>query len=129
MAGALAHAAGSSAKTVVSTFLGMRGLPVALRDTSGGSSDDAPERSVPSYPTPEDAVRALAAVTDYAGWRATPAGNAVVPSGLDVRAARDLVAAALPAGSPEPAPWTWTRTGYGAAGLLWHRALADAARP
>ncbi len=101
VAGALAHAAGSSAKTVVSTFLGMRGLPMALRDTSGASSDDAPERSVPSYPTPEDAVRALAAVTDYAGWRATPAGNAVVPSGLDVRAARDLVAAALPEGSPE----------------------------
>ena len=40
-------------------------------------------------------MRALAAVTDYAGWRATPAGNAVQPSGLDVRAARDLVAAAL----------------------------------
>ena len=50
---------------------------------------------MPSYPTPEDAVRALAAVTDYARWRATPAGNEVQPSGLDVRAARDLVAAAL----------------------------------
>jgi len=90
VANALARAAGSSAKTVVSTFLGMRGLPDALRDSSGDLG------SVPSYPTPEDAVRALAAVTDYAGWRATPAGNAVEPSGLDVRAARDLVAAALP---------------------------------
>jgi acyl-CoA synthetase (NDP forming)/RimJ/RimL family protein N-acetyltransferase len=89
VASALAQAAGSSSKTVVSTFLGMRGLPVALRDSSGDLG------SVPSYPTPEDAVRALAAVTDYAGWRATPAGNAVEPSGLDVRAARDLVAAAL----------------------------------
>ena len=90
VASALAQAAGSSAKTVVSTFLGMRGLPDALRDSSGDLG------SVPSYPTPEDAVRALAAVTDYAGWRATPAGNAVEPSGLDVRAACDLVAAALP---------------------------------
>jgi acyl-CoA synthetase (NDP forming) len=90
VASALAQAAGSSSKTVVSTFLGMRGLPAALRDSSGDLG------SVPSYPTPEDAVRALAAVTDYAGWRATPAGNAVEPSGLDVRAARDLVAAALP---------------------------------
>ena len=114
VAGALAHAAGSSAKTVVSTFLGMRGLPMALRDTSGASSDDAPERSVPSYPTPEDAVRALAAVTDYAGWRATPAGNAVVPSGLDVRAARDLVAAALPEGSPESVALDLDQDGLGA---------------
>ena len=102
VASALARAAGSSAKTVVSTFLGMRGLPVALRDTSAGSSNDVGERSVPSYPTPEDAVRALAAVTDYAGWRATPAGNAVQPSGLDVRAARDLVAAALRSAGDDP---------------------------
>ena len=50
---------------------------------------------MPSYPTPEDAVRALAAVTDYAAWRATPAGHAVSPSGLDVRAARALVAELL----------------------------------
>jgi acyl-CoA synthetase (NDP forming)/RimJ/RimL family protein N-acetyltransferase len=76
----LARAAADSTKTVVSTFLGMR---------------EAPERSVPSYATPEDAVRALAAVTDYATWRATPAGHAVQPSGLDVRAARDLIADAM----------------------------------
>jgi acyl-CoA synthetase (NDP forming)/RimJ/RimL family protein N-acetyltransferase len=80
VAGALARAAGSSTKTVVSTFLGIDGVP---------------ERFVPSYATPEDAVRALAAVTDYAEWRATPAGHAVQPSGLDVRAARDLIAAAM----------------------------------
>jgi acyl-CoA synthetase (NDP forming) len=48
-------------------------------------------------------VRALAAVTDYAAWRATPAGHAVQPSGLDVRAARDLVAAELQAsGGDDP---------------------------
>jgi acyl-CoA synthetase (NDP forming)/RimJ/RimL family protein N-acetyltransferase len=98
VSGVLARAAGSSNKTVVSTFLGMHGVPEALRATSGpdGSVPEISERSVPSYSTPEDAVRALAAVTDYARWRATPAGNAVQPSGLDVRAARDLVAAALP---------------------------------
>jgi acyl-CoA synthetase (NDP forming)/RimJ/RimL family protein N-acetyltransferase len=99
VAGVLARTAGSSGKTVVSTFLGLRGVPKALRDTSGGSAPEGSERSVPSYPTPEDAVGALAAVTDYAGWRATPAGNLVQPSGLDVRAARDLVAAALPEGT------------------------------
>jgi acyl-CoA synthetase (NDP forming) len=47
--------------------------------------------SVPSYSTPEDAVRALAAVTSYAAWRSTPAGHTVSPSGLDVRAARAQV--------------------------------------
>jgi acyl-CoA synthetase (NDP forming) len=87
VAGVLARAAGESGKTVVSTFLGMRGVPDALRDTS---------RSVPSYATPEDAVRALAAVTDYARWRATPAGTVVHPSELDVREARRIVASALP---------------------------------
>ncbi|MGZ4633053.1 MAG: acetate--CoA ligase family protein, partial [Actinomycetes bacterium] len=51
--------------------------------------------SVPSYPTPEDAVRALAAVTHYAEWRRAPAGNAVEPPGLDVRGARAVVAAAM----------------------------------
>jgi len=77
VAGVLARAAGVSGKTVVSTFLGMRGVPEALRDTSGPDrSGGVPsERSVPSYPTPEDAVRALAAVTDYAGWRASPAAS------------------------------------------------------
>ena len=50
---------------------------------------------MPSYETPEDAVRALASVTRYAQWRATPGGRAVSPSGLDVRGARALVAQTL----------------------------------
>lgn len=88
VAGVLAKAAQGTEKTVVSTFLGMRGVPEALRAFDGRGS-------VPSYPTPEDAVRALAAATDYATWRRTPAGNVVEPAGLDVRGARALVAAAM----------------------------------
>ena len=84
----LAKSAQGATKTVVSTFLGMRGVPDALRAADGLGS-------VPSYPTPEDAVRALAAVTDYAEWRRTPAGNAVEPAGLDVRGARAVVAGAI----------------------------------
>jgi acyl-CoA synthetase (NDP forming) len=84
----LARSSRGSAKTVVSTFLGMPGVPEALRVAGGRGS-------VPSYPTPEDAVRALAAVTSYARWRATPAGHTVVPSGLDVRGARQVVAELL----------------------------------
>jgi acyl-CoA synthetase (NDP forming)/RimJ/RimL family protein N-acetyltransferase len=89
----LAQAAARADKTVVSTFLGMPGIPDALR--AAGVAADGRECSVPSYPTPEDAVRALAAVTDYAQWRRTPAGNPVEPSGLDVRAARAFVARTL----------------------------------
>ncbi|MGH8968479.1 MAG: GNAT family N-acetyltransferase [Actinomycetes bacterium] len=88
VADVLAGAAAPGLKTVVSTFLGMRGVPEALRTVDGRGS-------VPSYTTPEDAVRALAAVTDYARWRATPAGNAVAPGGRDVPAARATVAEVL----------------------------------
>ncbi len=80
----LSASAATATKTVVSTFLGMRGVPWALRTSEGRGS-------IPSYATPEDAVRALAAVTDYAEWRATPAGHSVAPSRLDVPAARRLV--------------------------------------
>jgi len=81
----LARTARGAGKTVVSTFLGMPGVPEALRVEEGRRG------SVPSYPSAEDAVRTLAAVTSYAAWRATPAGHTVVPSGLDVRAARAAV--------------------------------------
>lgn len=81
----LAAASRRASRTVVSTFLGVPGVPAALRADGDGPG------SVPSYETPEDAVRALAAVTRYAQWRATPAGRTVSPSGLDVRGARALV--------------------------------------
>ena len=84
----LAHHAGRAPKTVVASFLGMPGVPEALCAPDGGGC-------VPSYPTPEDAVRALAVVTSYATWRATPPGHTVMPSGLDVRGARAVVAELL----------------------------------
>ena len=86
VAAVLAAASARASKTVVTSFLGMPGVPDVLRTADGGRG------SVPSYATPEDAVRALAAVTAYADWRATPAGHSVHPSGLDVRHARALVA-------------------------------------
>jgi len=75
-------------KTVVCCFLGIPGVPEALRAPDGRGS-------VPSYTTPEDAVRALAAVTSYSTWLATPVGHTVVPPGLDVRGARAVVAELL----------------------------------
>ena len=91
----LAAGARESDKTVVASFLGMRGVPAALRAPEGRGS-------VPSYPTPEDAVAALAAVTRYAEWRATPAGQPLELSGVDAAAARRLVATGL-AGHDEAA--------------------------
>lgn len=63
---ALRDAAASGDKPVLSTFLGFDGVPAAL--AAPGLS--APARgSVPSYPSPERAVRALAAGVRYSAWR------------------------------------------------------------
>jgi acyl-CoA synthetase (NDP forming) len=51
--------------------------------------------TVPSYPTPVEAVRALASATRYAAWRSRDPGRRVDPPGRDVDRARRLVATAL----------------------------------
>jgi acyl-CoA synthetase (NDP forming)/GNAT superfamily N-acetyltransferase len=122
---ALAEVAADSRKTCVATFLGMRGVtdtlsPGAPRqpeqpDSSGSpdSSDPAvpqerwdagepgepavADHRVPAYPTPEDAVRALAAATRYAGWRRRDPGARVAPSGVTRGRAHGLVERLTPA--------------------------------
>ena len=90
---ALAGVAASSRVPVLSTFLGTEGVPAPLRRT--GPDGETLRGSVPSYPTPERAVRALAAAVRYAGWRRRPAGT--IPELPDVRTeeARALVAGVL----------------------------------
>ena len=89
--------AASSSKPVLSTFLGLEGVPAAL----SAGEDDAPARgSVPSYPSPERAVRALARAVRYATWRSTPAGTVPDLADLDVGAAREVVHEVL-ADSPD----------------------------
>jgi acyl-CoA synthetase (NDP forming)/RimJ/RimL family protein N-acetyltransferase len=96
VASVLLEAAGRATKTVVSTFLGLRGVPEQLQAPGGGGEGAAgARRAVPSYTTPEDAVRALAAVTRYAQWRARPAGTVPELAGIDAAAARALVDAVL----------------------------------
>lgn len=74
----------ASAKPVVSTFLAMEGVPDLLRRTD---AEGSPARgSIPSFPSPEEAARALAAVTRYAEWRRAPAGE--VPRMPDVSPGR-----------------------------------------
>ncbi|HVU91628.1 MAG TPA: GNAT family N-acetyltransferase [Jatrophihabitans sp.] len=81
-----------SAKPVVSTFLGFEGVPESLAASGPGS----PARgSVPSYPSPERAVRALARAVRYARWRSTPPGTIPVLPDVDLDAARSLVQGVL----------------------------------
>ncbi|HEY7046875.1 MAG TPA: GNAT family N-acetyltransferase [Jatrophihabitantaceae bacterium] len=95
------HAASAAGdKPVLSTFLGFEGVPSALAQPG----PYAPSRgSVPSYPTPERAVRALASVVRYAQWRRRPPGELPVLD-ADVDGARALVETALASGSDVDAP-------------------------
>jgi acyl-CoA synthetase (NDP forming)/RimJ/RimL family protein N-acetyltransferase len=97
VARAVRNVAAGSAKPVLSTFLGLEGVPTALSAAGGGS----PARgSVPSYPSPERAVRALARAVRYSIWRSTPPGTVPHLADVDLGAARDLVTGVL-ADSPD----------------------------
>ena len=95
----LAAVGEQSDKPLVSTFLGVEGIPELLRvpDVAGST---AGRGSVPSYPAVEAAVRALARVVDYAEWRRKPEGDLVTPDEVDLPRARSIVNSAL-AESPE----------------------------
>jgi len=80
-------------KPIVSTFLATEGIPAEL---AVPGTDGSPARgSIPSYPSPERAVLALARATRYASWRAAPQGVPARPVDPDVDTARAVVAAAL----------------------------------
>ncbi len=103
-AAALRAATGDVTVPVLSTFLAAEGIPdqLAVPGARGGAASDptagAARGSVPSYPSPERAVAALAAAWRYADWLATPPGRVRVPDGVDPARARELVAALHPAG-------------------------------
>ena len=98
VAAALADAGRDARKPVVTTFLGYEGLPEELRRTGPGGVPLP--GSVPSYPSPEEAVLALGRATGYADWRRRPAGVLPDLPGLDPERARGLVERVLD-GSPE----------------------------
>ncbi|WP_432488115.1 bifunctional acetate--CoA ligase family protein/GNAT family N-acetyltransferase [Kineococcus sp. SYSU DK018] len=95
VAAAVARTAAAGAKTTVTCFLGTRAVSAAVAGTAAGPEAAADVPVVPSYPTPEDAVRALAAVVRYAQWRRRDRGHPLAPEGVDLRAARALVEQAL----------------------------------
>jgi acyl-CoA synthetase (NDP forming)/GNAT superfamily N-acetyltransferase len=87
---ALMEVAATSAKPTVACLLGMRGVqPVTRRP--GPAISEAVIREIPTYPTPEDAVLALAAAVRYAQWLRLESGTRVDPPGIDRSRARSLV--------------------------------------
>lgn len=88
MAAVVAERASDSDKTCVATFLGMRGR---TRELSEGIPEEQAQQAVPAYAMPEDAVRALAAATEYGQWRARDWGSRVAPGGIDRESAERQV--------------------------------------
>lgn len=76
-------------KPILTTFVAEQGLPnlLAVRGRNGM----AVHGSIPSYPDPERAARALARVHRYARWRGRPASTVVRPDGIDAERAAVLV--------------------------------------
>jgi acyl-CoA synthetase (NDP forming)/GNAT superfamily N-acetyltransferase len=113
---ALRRVAAGSGKPVLSTFLGFEGVPGEL--AAGGDSSPAPG-SVPSYASPERAVRALARAVRYSAWRQRPASTVPDFDDVDLAAARAVVDDVL-ATDPDGRELTEDETGrlLGAAGLV-----------
>lgn len=85
---ALRRAVAGSGKPVLSTFLGVEGVPGELAE----HGDVVPARgSIPTYPSPERAVRTLARAVRHAAWRHRDPGRLVVFEDIDAAPARQLV--------------------------------------
>ncbi len=90
----------TAAKPVLSTFLGLQGVPQALAGAGAGAGAGAPPPgSVPSYPSPERAVRSLARAVRYAAWRRRPVGTVPELDNLHLSAARVLAEDLLASGA------------------------------
>lgn len=74
-------------KPCVATFLGLHGIPEVLT----GEREDGSIERVPSYSMPEDAVRALRAVTRYSEWLQRDRGHPVTPDRIDRPGAEALI--------------------------------------
>lgn len=87
---AAAAAVPEAAKPLLTTFVAEQGIPNLLAVRGAGAI--AVRGSIPSYPDPERAARALARVRRYAEWRTRPISPVVRPQGIDTDRARKLVA-------------------------------------
>jgi acyl-CoA synthetase (NDP forming)/GNAT superfamily N-acetyltransferase len=117
----LAAQEGVTGKPIVSTFLAVEGVPAEL--AVPGPSGTPGYGSVPSYPSPERAVQALARAARYARWRSAPLGQAVRPPGIELDGARRVIASAGPevdeeSGGVDRSPWRRELSAAAAARLL-----------
>ncbi|MBF6195091.1 GNAT family N-acetyltransferase [Nocardia sp. CDC186] len=87
---AAAAAVSEATKPILTTFVAEQGIPNLLAVRGPGAT--AAHGSIPSYPDPERAARALARVRRYAEWRTKPVSPVVRPEGIDTDRARRLVA-------------------------------------
>ncbi|HEX2177830.1 MAG TPA: bifunctional GNAT family N-acetyltransferase/acetate--CoA ligase family protein [Nocardioidaceae bacterium] len=89
VANVLAAVGEQSDKPLLSTFLASEGVPELLRvpDVQGSAG----RGSVPSYPAPESAVRALSRVVAYSTWLQRSTGEIAAFEDIDVRRAHRLV--------------------------------------
>lgn len=106
----LVEVAGKSTKTTVACLLGMRGVGDHEVVSSGRGQDAGPVaewsrryRTVPSFPTPEDAVRALVSATRYSQWRRRDHGEELNFPDIDEFRAQILIEEALASGLRHPA--------------------------
>jgi acyl-CoA synthetase (NDP forming)/GNAT superfamily N-acetyltransferase len=90
IAEAIADSARDAEKPVLAAFLGREGMRPDLLG------------SVPSYATPQAAVRAVAKIADYVRWRRRPRGGVPAFDDIDTAAARALIEEVL-ASAPESA--------------------------
>jgi acyl-CoA synthetase (NDP forming)/RimJ/RimL family protein N-acetyltransferase len=81
LAEVLSKVSAAARQPLVACFLGMSGIREQL----------AIARAVPAYPSPEEAVRALAKVTWYRAWRSRDPGTRVDPAGCDRAGAQTFV--------------------------------------
>ncbi|WP_054814150.1 bifunctional acetate--CoA ligase family protein/GNAT family N-acetyltransferase [Nocardia arizonensis] len=79
-----------ASKPILTTFMAEQGIPNLL--AARGPGGVASRGSIPSYPDPERAARALARVRRYAEWRTKPVSAVVRPEGMDTERARRMVA-------------------------------------
>ncbi|MGK8523217.1 GNAT family N-acetyltransferase [Nocardia asteroides] len=87
---AAAAAVPDAEKPILTTFIAEQGIPNLLAVRGPGAT--AVHGSIPSYPDPERAARALARVRRYAEWRTKPVSPVVRPPGINTDRARQLVA-------------------------------------
>ncbi|MFC4561158.1 GNAT family N-acetyltransferase [Nocardiopsis mangrovi] len=99
--------AATADKPIITTYLGYQGLPEELRRT--GPNGETARGSVPSYPAPEDAVRALAHATRYAMWRRRDPGRHPELPDIDGARAREIIDRTLEKGddAAEPSHGVW----------------------